>query len=206
MYDRMSDMNNADTIIPSRRSVCGIEELPGFHAEGVTHVLSLVDPDLAEIDAFGRFSHHHRTILRFHDILAPRPGWVMPEPDHVAEILRFGARAGGWNSKQADAQHMLVHCHMGVSRSTAAMLTLMAQAHPEAGADQLFAELRAIRPQAWPNSRMIRFADDALGRAGQLNSALRRHYGQQLRAKPEFRTWMAELGRQTEIDMAVEAA
>lgn len=193
-------------ISPSRRSICGIEELPNFHTEGVTHVLSLVDPDLAEIDAFARYPHHHRTILRFHDILEPRPGWVMPEPGHVDQILRFGERTADRGAKLSDASHLLVHCHMGVSRSSAAMLMLMAQAHPDAEADRLFAQLRAIRPQAWPNSRMISFADAALGRGEHLTLALRRHYAHQLHARPEFRRWMSELGRQSEIDMAIEAA
>jgi predicted protein tyrosine phosphatase len=199
-------MNSRPETTSSRRSICGIEELPAFHAEGVTHVLSLVDPSLADIEAFTRYPHHHRTILRFHDILAPIPGWVMPEPAHIEEILRFGERTGGANWSPAGASHMLVHCHMGVSRSTAAMLMLMAQAHPETGEDDLFVTLRAIRAQAWPNSRMIGFADAALGRAGRLTAALRRHYAHQLKAKPEFRGWMAELGRQIEVDMATEPA
>lgn len=186
----------------ARRSICGIEELAGYQAHGVTHVLSLVDPDLAELEAFSLYPHHHRTILRFHDIVAPRPGWVMPQSEHIEAIVNFGeARAKA--SSADNLEHLLVHCHMGVSRSTAAMLTLMAQAHPEAEADELFAELRHIRPQAWPNSRMIAMADARLARDGRLTAALKRHYGIQLQAKPEFRGWMAEIGRQIEVDMAV---
>lgn len=206
LQNKVNEMQSETEILPSRRSICGIEELPGFHADGVTHVLSLVDPDLAEIDAFSRYPHHHRTILRFHDILEPRPGWVMPEPAHIDQILRFGERTTERGANPPDASHLLVHCHMGVSRSSAAMLMLMAQAHPEAEADHLFARLRAIRPQAWPNSRMISFADAALSRSGCLTSALRRHYAHQLHARPEFRRWMAEIGRQIEIDMAIDSA
>ena len=183
-----------------RRSVCGIEELPVFDAEGVTHVLSLLDPDLPELEAFARYPQHHRTILRFHDIIGPRPGWVMPEIRDVEAILHFGERAGFQVTESE--HHLLVHCHMGISRSTAAMLTLMVQAHPERAEDELFADLRAMRPQAWPNSRMIGFADDLLGLQGRLLAALRRHYAIQLRAKPEFQRWMAEIGRQVELDMA----
>jgi len=188
----------------SRRSICGIEELPSFHAEGVTHVLSLIDPDLAPISAFSRYPHHLRTILRFHDIVEPRSGWVMPDLGHVEQILRFGERLGAGNIESSDASHLLVHCHMGVSRSTGAMLMLMAQADPQANEDHLFERLRAIRPQAWPNSRMVVLADAALARSGRLTMALRRHYAFQLAARPEFRSWMAELGRQVEIDMAAE--
>jgi predicted protein tyrosine phosphatase len=126
----------------------------------------------------------------------------MPEMGHVEAILRFGERMAAV-PKASARPHLLVHCHMGVSRSTAAMIALMAQAHPEADEAGLFAGLRGIRPQAWPNSRMIGFVDEALGRSGRLKAALRHHYGYQLRARPEFRQWMADLGRQAEVEMAI---
>jgi predicted protein tyrosine phosphatase len=96
-----------------------------------------------------------------------------------------------------------VHCHMGVSRSTAAMLALLAQIHPSEAEDRLFARLREIRPQAWPNSLMITYADDLLGRTGRLIAALRRHYAHQLKHEPKFLDWMTRLGRHRELDMAV---
>ncbi|MBR7540181.1 dual specificity protein phosphatase family protein, partial [Mycobacterium tuberculosis] len=73
--------------------------------------------------------------------------------------------------------HLLIHCHMGISRSTAAMLSLLAQTYPDESEVRLFERLRQIRPQAWPNSLMIQYADDLLGRNGKLVDELRRHYG-----------------------------
>jgi predicted protein tyrosine phosphatase len=189
------------TLSISTLTICGIEELPDNSAREVTHVLSVLDPDRAEIDAFGSYGAHTRVTLRFHDIIDPRPDQIMPAPEHVAEILRFGEdlrqtatdRAGG---------HLLVHCHMGISRSTAAMLALMAQADPEEDEDTLFARLGEIRPQAWPNSVMVGFADAQLGRGGRLVAALRRHYGRQLAREPQYRVWMANLGRGREVEMA----
>jgi predicted protein tyrosine phosphatase len=90
---------------------------------------------------------------------------------------------------------------MGISRSTAAMTALMAQADPAETEDALFARLREIRPQAWPNSVMIGFADEQLGRKGRLTQALRRHYAHQIEAQPKFRVWMNDLGRNLEIEM-----
>ena len=182
-------------------TICGIEELPRHGARAVTHVLSILDPEREAIEAFETFTSHHRVTLRFHDDIAPLPGRVTPQPEHIVEILRFGDGLGG----DGGESHLLVHCHMGVSRSTAAMLTLMAQANPGEDADSLFRRLVAIRPQAWPNSRMIGFADAQLGRGGALVAALRRHYGRQLVARPEFRIWMTDLGRQAELEMATPA-
>jgi predicted protein tyrosine phosphatase len=183
----------------TRRAVCGIDELALHGSNGITHVLSLVDPELAELDVFGQFPDHHRAVLRFHDIISPAAGRVMPDEGHVDAILRFGEVCSAGDR----LPNILVHCHMGVSRSTAAMLTLMAQAHPELDEDQVFAQLKSMRPQAWPNSRMIRFADDALGKNGSLFAALRRHYRIQLAERPDLGRWMIELGRQAEIDLAI---
>jgi predicted protein tyrosine phosphatase len=185
-------------------TVCGIDELPAHRARAVTHVLSLLDPEWPTIEAFRGYGAHRRATLRFHDIIDPAAGMTPPTPAHVAEILRFGAdlEAAG---ADGGTGHLLVHCHMGVSRSTAAMLALLAQAGPDEAEDRLFARLREIRPQAWPNSLMVGHADDLLGRGGRLLAALRRHYGHQLRRRdPDFRAWMTGLGRAREVDMAAD--
>jgi len=191
-----------DVIFSPELTVCGIEELGGHSTRNVTHVLSLIDPERAELEAFGAYGIHRRTILRFHDIIDALPGRTMPTPHHVESILRFGEEFS--TRQDADAAgHILVHCHMGVSRSTAAMLTLMAQANPGEAADSLFERLVTIRPQAWPNSQMVGFADTLLDRRGDLTAALARHYGRQVKARPQFVEWMTELGREAELRMAV---
>lgn len=191
-----------DVIFTPELTVCGIEELPAQRERKVTHVLSIVDPDLPELEAFSTYARHHRTTLRFHDIIAALPDQVMPRPDHVDAILQFGADFQARQDRQGPS-HLLVHCHMGVSRSTAAMLTLMAQANPDETAEDLFTRLVAIRPQAWPNSQMVGFADAQLGRKGELTAALSRHYGRQIRSRPQFTEWMTKLGREAELRMAV---
>jgi predicted protein tyrosine phosphatase len=167
----------------------------------VTHVLSILDPDHPDPEAFVAYDPHHRTILRFHDIIHPIPGMILPAMRDVEAILRFGDEVAGEPADRAEG-HLLVHCHMGVSRSTAAMLTLMAQANPDEGEDRLFERLVEIRPQAWPNSLMVDFADDLLSRNGRLTDALRRHYGRQIRRRPDYVQLMHDLGRGREVEMA----
>lgn len=182
-------------------TVCGIAELPDQGSRAVTHVLSILDPDHPDPEAFQAYDPHVRTVLRFHDVIEPIPGMILPEPEHVEAILQFGEGLAQSRSEGAEG-HLLVHCHMGVSRSTAAMVTLMAQNHPDADEDRLMERLAEIRPQAWPNSRMIAFADELLSRKGRLLDALRRHYGRRLRHDPNVATWMRELGRAREVEMA----
>jgi predicted protein tyrosine phosphatase len=102
-----------------------------------------------------------------------------------------------------DSEHepddaLVIHCTAGISRSTAAFAILAAQRRPGAEVE-VFAELRAIRPRAWPNSLMIALADDLLGAQGRLNRELREHYKRQLRRYPDIGRMMIGLGREREI-------
>ncbi|MGU3540892.1 tyrosine phosphatase family protein [Methylobacterium sp. A54F] len=177
-------------------TVCGLEELAGHGDRGVTHVLSLLDPGTPEPAAFATFGAHARTTLRFHDCLGPGDGLVPPEPDDIAQILAFGAGLAG------EPGHLLVHCHYGLSRSTAALLMLFAQGEPGTPAEALVARLHALREPAWPNARMTAFADAALGRGGTLSAAVRRLHARQLTVRPHLAELLRGLGRGAEVDAA----
>ena len=181
-------------------TVCGLEELDGHSARGVTHVLSILDPDWPDPEAFGAFAPHHRATFRFHDVIEPIPGMIAPEEANVAAILAFARDAG-------DVSHLLIHCHAGISRSTAAMLMILAQALPHESEDAAAARLANIRPQAWPNSRMIAFADELLGREGRLIAALGPLYARRLEAQPELAEAMrlGRRGREVELGLATRA-
>jgi predicted protein tyrosine phosphatase len=185
----------------SMLTICGISELPEQKERAVTHVLSILDPDHPDPEAFLAYDPHHRTILRFHDIINPIEGMILPQPEHVEAVLRFGEEVAAGSTERTQG-HLLVHCHMGISRSTAAMVTLLAQTHPDETEDRLFERLTLIRPQAWPNSRMIAYADDLLSRNGRLVDGLRHHYGRQIQRQPQFAQWMHDLGRGREVEMA----
>jgi predicted protein tyrosine phosphatase len=183
-------------------TICGIEELSEHGSRGVTHVLSILDPDYPEPEALRGWQAQDKVMLRFHDAIQPAPGLLMPERSHIETILDFGRRLTG---SAAANGHLLVHCHVGVSRSTAAMACLLTQAHPNEDEDRIFSRLAELRPKAWPNSRMIAFADELLGRGNRLNAALARHYQRQLSAYPKLVDFMRENGRLREVQMA-EAA
>lgn len=179
-------------------SICGIDELPLHASLGATHVLSLLDPGALELDAFDAYGHHERAIFRFHDIIAPEPGYILPTKADMQRILELGQKL-----MADEAQlHFLVHCHQGVSRSTAVVTSLLAQAHPELEEDKLFAKLREYRLKAWPNSLMIQYADELLGKDGRLLEALARHYAYQIERRPAYERLMNNLGRQKEVQMA----
>jgi|SRR5579871_5961612 len=179
-------------------TVCGLDELDGHSGRGVTHVLSILDPGWPEPAAFRAYDSHARATFRFHDAIEPGLGVVLPPKADVEAILAFGREAGG-------ERHLLIHCHAGISRSTAAMLMILAQAHPQESEDAAAETLLAIRPQAWPNSRMIGFADEILGRKGRLSAAVSRIYGRRLEAEPEYGELMRRGARGREVDMGLAA-
>ncbi len=174
-------------------TVCGLHELDGLGARDVTHVLSLLDPGTPDPTAFSSYDPHVRATLYFHDAIEPAPDIVLPEMADVETILGFARDAG-------DVRHLLIHCHMGISRSTAAMLMVLAQAFPDEPEGALVDRLLEIRPQAWPNSRMIEFADERLGRNGRLMAAVSGIYARHLARRPDLAETMVKLDRAREVE------
>jgi predicted protein tyrosine phosphatase len=185
---------------PRSLSICGLTELGAFRHAAVSHVLSILDPGFPEPSDFAGYGPHMRLTLRFDDIITSLPGHAPPERHHIDALLEFGKGLAA--AADDPLNHLLVHCHAGISRSTASMAILLAESRPETEEDELFAHIREIRPQAWPNSRMIALADDLLGRGGRLVEALRRHYSAQIRLRPDIAEMIEQIGRGAEVQMA----
>jgi predicted protein tyrosine phosphatase len=169
--------------------------------KGVTHVLSILDPEWPVPDAFGAFGEHARLELRFHDIIEERRAdMIAPQQEHVADLLAFGRDLLA--EPTADA-YLLVHCHAGVSRSTASMALILAQALPNVSADRILQEVLHSRPQAWPNLLMLEFGDAMLGRRGELVAAVAGIYRTQLDRRQYLAEQMRSGGRGREIETAM---
>ena len=177
-------------------AICGLDELIGHQGRGVTHVLSILDPDWPDPAAFQAFNPHFRATFRFHDAIEPGHSLLLPQRADVEAILTFGRDA-------AEAGSLLIHCHAGISRSTAATLMILAQAHPHEGEDELAGRVLRNRPQAWPNSRMIAFADELLDRRGRLMAATAGIYARQLAIRPELADLMRRGNRGREVELGL---
>jgi len=98
------------------------------------------------------------------DIEALAEGYTAPNRTHVEELIEFG-------SYLDEGSEVVVHCVMGMSRSTAAIMILLAQNNPGREneiADVLFRE----SPKAHPNRLLLQIGDEALGCEGDLVSAV----------------------------------
>ena len=184
-------------LVPFQVTICGIDEL-GFHcAAGVTHVLSILDPGWPEPEAFGAFDPHRRLELRFHDVIEAEPGCIAPESLDVEQLLTFGR-----DLTEARDTHLLVHCHAGVSRSTAAAALILAQTRPDRPAEEALQAVVRQRPRAWPNLRILELGDALLERHGEIVNAARAHYRRFLQREPWLIEQMIDSGRGREVDEA----
>jgi predicted protein tyrosine phosphatase len=181
-----------------RITICGIPELGEHCQAGVTHVLSILDPGWPDPAAFDDFGPHHRVALRFNDIIAPTPGEILPSREDVAQLLDYGREV---MAAGPDA-HLLIHCHAGVSRSTASAALLLARAEPERPAAEIFAEIARLRPRAWPNLLILEHGEAVLGRPGEIVPAVAAQYRRVLSVNPDFARYIRDIGRGREVELA----
>jgi predicted protein tyrosine phosphatase len=176
-------------------SVCGLPELEAQLERGITHVLSLLDPgNTIPSILTARQLAGHVTVM-FDDVVDVSPGKIAPNPGHIATILRFGREIAA----RPDPYHLLVHCHAGLSRSTAAAALLIAQAQPRLSGAEVLGRVINIRPMAWPSLLMMEIGDELLGRGGELVRAAHARYDDLIRKHPQIIERMVAAGRAREI-------
>jgi hypothetical protein len=104
------------SIAPFRISVCGIEELAGHCDAGVSHVLSILDPEWPVPEAFGAFGEHARLELRFHDVIeASDPDMIAPRQEHASSkrCCRSARRLG----RICESSNSATRCWAGAASS-----------------------------------------------------------------------------------------
>ena len=144
--------------------ICRADDLPTVAVELRPHrILSISSPGFRPSTPSGVVPGRHFH-LNFDDIVEPVAGYVEPSEAHVRSIIDLGA----W---LPDAERILVHCHAGISRSSAAALILLATRNPGHERD-IASLLRAEGPWFVPNRLMIEIADRLLGRGAVLSTAL----------------------------------
>ena len=142
-------------------SVCGVGELPDYADQKVTHVVSLWDGYEAEnpntqlrVNAIFPGAVIHFGF--FNDVFTEFAGSYPPSKDAIKDILNFtGALKAG--------DYLLVHCAVGISRSTAVAYATLCQHAGSGFEEDCFRALIEIRPSASPNPLIVRIADDLLG-------------------------------------------
>lgn len=177
--------------------VCGIEELP---AKGTAYdvIVSMLDPGAMAPSCLDGAPAWHQ--LRFDDVIAAAPDKRVPTQRDVVALLDIGNTLAIGRSAS-----ILVHCHLGVSRSTAGAMILLAQREPDRIA-ALADFVLQLRPRPWPNGLLLALADDVLGLGGALveqGRAVRRAIAVQ---HADWVDWLATTHRAAEVVEARQAA
>lgn len=178
---------------PYLLSISGVRRIERNGFGRPDHVVSILDPGWPRPGPLAGRGPDALTEMRFHDEVEPRPGRKPPTRAEVGRLVALGERLRG-----DGCRHLHVHCHMGVSRSTAAAVIVRLAGGP-AGVGDAFAELDAIRPRNWPNSLMIAYADDLLGLDGGLVRALALHHRRTAARDPELARLIIAHGRRQEV-------
>lgn len=180
-------------LLTHKVTICGIPELSLHRATGVSHVLSIIDTHEPRPRALDSYTGVDHELIRFDDVVAEYPGFEACTPAHIEKVLEFGEKV------HAHPQgHVLVHCHAGISRSTAAAAILMTQ-HAPGQEEAAFLKLLDLRKHGWPNTRMVEFADQLLGRDGAMLRGLVAYRRALLQAKPHLSEVVRNIGRGHEL-------
>jgi predicted protein tyrosine phosphatase len=145
--------------------VCSLARLDETIAgSGARHVVSLLGDEASVARPKGIAPENHLR-LHLHDISSPLDGYVLPETDHVADLLQF---VHGWDRRAP----LVVHCFAGISRSTASAFASVCALSPHREEINIARALRRASPTATPNVRIVTLADRLLGRDGRMVAAI----------------------------------
>jgi predicted protein tyrosine phosphatase len=131
---------------------------------GASHLVSLIDVETL-VERPDSILPEHHLYLGIHDITEPVDGLILPDEEHVRELIEFVEQ---WDRKQP----MVVHCYAGISRSTAAAFIALCVARPDRDEREIARALRSAASFASPNPRLIALADSLLGRDGRMVRAI----------------------------------
>jgi predicted protein tyrosine phosphatase len=152
---------NTETMI----HVCSLARLhETVEDTGARHVVSLMGDEASVLRPHGVQPENHLW-LRLHDISTPLDGYIMPGEEHVADLIRF---VRGWDRSTP----LVMHCFMGISRSTASAYASICALNPRRDEVSIAQALRRASPTATPNIRIVSLADKLLGRDGRMVAAI----------------------------------
>src|ERR1700688_2409785 len=152
-------------ILDAMIHVCSLARLhETVEDTGARHVVSLIGDESNVVRPHAVAPENHLW-LRLHDIFAPLDGYIMPGEEHVADLIRF---VRGWDRRSP----MVVHCYMGISRSTASAYASVCALNPQRDEASIAQALRHASPTATPNIGIVSLADRLLGRDGRMVAAI----------------------------------
>lgn len=148
---------------------------------GATHVVSLLDPELDDAHV-PKIQNAEHIVARIRDQENPAATGHFPD---VIESLFETVRP----AVESRHSRILVHCHAGVSRSTAFAYAMIAHKAGPGHEEEAFGAFLSIVNKPWPNRRIIEILDERWARDGALLrplDAMRVQYPRRIEAWHRF--------------------
>lgn len=155
--------------------ICGTEEFISFKSGQFSHLITIANPG-NDNQAPKWFDGMHLS-LWFGDVISDQDAKQCRTKavcsDDIRQAINFfrGAR-------QVGSTRLLVACDYGASRSPAIAYILLADLYGPGREAEAFNTLLAIRPEAVPNSMVVKLGDILLDRKGALLIPLRVYFSQ----------------------------
>lgn len=148
-------------------AVCGVTEVPRFAEANLTDLVSIGDPsthpDLCAPQLPPDFSVFPSTRIHrfeFQDICHITE--TSPTIEHVKRLVEL---ADSLLASKEDVR-VLYHCQAGIARSTAALFILLVRGGMTY--QQAYDNILRVRGVLNPNMLMIKYADDVMGKGGEM--------------------------------------
>lgn len=138
--------------------VCGIGQSQYERDSWATKTIGMIDPD-SSYNFTGGIDYH---IEYFHDIEESTGQFIAPTMEQIRRFIE-------WAKTFTDSDRVLVHCHAGISRSTAVAIGVLVL-HGMKPIDA-FIHIQSVRPQLYPNKLIISQIDEILGKNGEMMEA-----------------------------------
>ena len=100
--------------------------------------------------------HPKQLVLCFDDISVPLDDFIEPQEKHILQALSFADRIGEGS--------ILIHCHAGISRSSAIALAIIAKRLGAGKEQDAIKILESINPHCRPNKSLVWLTDEILER------------------------------------------
>lgn len=190
---QMESVNNLRSHF--RLSILGLAEVCHGLPKDISHVVSLVDPSTALPRSLEAVPYERRLVLRVHDALDSTDGRVMPTRKDALALCDYADKID-----RNQLSHLLVHCHMGRSRSAAAATVILLRLGCPSPREA-FLRVVEVRSPVWPNWTLLEHGDDVLGCRGELLRECEHLYRQ---VRERFPEWVQDPREETLLMGAVD--
>lgn len=145
--------------------VCSLDAMETIVSDSAAgHLISLINDHMMPQTPASLDQGRHLK-LTMNDIESPLSGYVTPSNKHVEQLIEFALQ---WDQLNP----LVIHCWAGISRSTAAAFITLCALNPKSNELKIARLMREKSVTATPNTLLVSCADQVLGRAGQMISAI----------------------------------